>query len=123
MKLPSWRHKDRAAAGAVEAEPVAAEPQTIKLDLGQLRQLSAVFAAPRWLRDIGVASWLLVGLALFLVGMVALLAITSVIAEPVLIGLVLATVSAPAVSWLQRKGVPRVGGASSSYSASSFWAL
>ena len=64
MKLPSWRHKDRAAAGAVEAEPVAVEPQTIKLDIGQLREMSAVFAAPRWLRDIGVASWLLVGLAL-----------------------------------------------------------
>ena len=111
MKLPSWRHKDRAAAGAVEAEPVAAEPQTITLDLGQLRQMSAVFAAPRWLRDIGVASWLLVGLALLIVGLVALLAITSVIAEPVLIGLVLATVSTPVVSWLQRKGVPRVAGA------------
>ena len=111
MKLPSWRHKDRAAAGAVEAEPVAAEPQTITLDLGQLRQMSAVFAAPRWLRDIGVASWLLVGLALLIVGLVALLAITSVIAEPVLIGLVLATVLTPVVSWLQRKGVPRVAGA------------
>ena len=43
--------------------------------------------------------------------MIALLAITSVIAEPVLIGLVLATVSTPVVSWLQRKGVPRVAGA------------
>ena len=82
MKLPSWRHKDRAAP-AVEAEPVAAEPQTITLDLGQLRQMSAVFAAPRWLRDIGVASWLLVGLALLIVGLVALLAITSVIAGAV----------------------------------------
>ena len=111
MKLPSWRHKDRAAAGAVEAEPVAVEPQTITLDLGQLRQMSAVFSAPRWLRDIGVASWLLVGLALLIVGLVALLAITSVIAEPVLIGLVLATVATPVVSWLQRKGVPRVAGA------------
>ncbi len=113
MNLPSWRHKDRAAERAVEAEPdpVPSEPQTIKLDTSQLRELSAVFAAPRWLRDIGIASWLLVGLALFLVGMVALLAITSVIVEPVLIGLVLATVSAPAVSWLQRKGVPRIGGA------------
>ena len=100
-----------------------ANPQTIKLDVGQLRELSAVFAAPRWLRDIGIASWLLVGLALFLVGMVALLAITSVIVEPVLIGLVLATVSAPAVSWLQRKGYPASEALSSSYSASSCSAL
>jgi putative heme transporter len=111
VKLPSWRHKDRAATRSGEAEPVVAEPQTIKLDVGQLRQMSAVFAAPRWLRDVGIASWLLVGLALLIVGLVALLAITSVIAEPVLIGLVLATVSTPVVSWLQRKGVPRIAGA------------
>jgi putative heme transporter len=111
VRLPSWRHKDRAAAGAAEAEPVAVEPQTIKLDLGQLREMSAVFAAPRWLRDIGVASWLLVGLTLLVVGLMFLLALTSVIVEPVLIGLLLATVSTPVVSWLQRKGIPRLGGA------------
>jgi putative heme transporter len=111
VKLPSWRHKDRAAAGAVEAEPAPVEPQTIKLDVSQLREMSAVFAAPRWLRDIGIASWLLVGLALLIVGVMFLLALTSVIVEPVLIGLILATVSTPVVSWLQRKGVPRIGGA------------
>jgi predicted PurR-regulated permease PerM len=111
MKLPKWRHKDRAAAGAVEAEPISVEPQTIKLDPGQLRELSAVFSAPRWLRDLGVASWLLVGFGLLVVGVMLLLTITSVIVEPVLIGLVLATVSTPVVSWLQRKGVPRLGGA------------
>jgi predicted PurR-regulated permease PerM len=111
VKLPSWRHKDRAAAGAAEAEPVSVEPQAIKLDMGQLRELSAVFGAPRWLRDIGIASWLLVGLTLLVVGLMALLTITSVIVEPVLIGLILATVSTPVVTWLQRKGVPRLGGA------------
>ena len=108
MKLPSWRHEDRAA---VKAEPVAAEPQAIKIDMSQLRELSAVFAAPRWLRDVGIASWLFVGLALFIVGLIFLLALTSVIVQPVVIGLMLATVSTPIVSWLQRKGVPRVGGA------------
>ena len=79
--------------------------------MGQLRELSAVFGAPRWLRDIGIASWLLVGLTLLVVGLMALLAITSVIVEPVLIGLILATVSTPVVTWLQGKGVPRLGGA------------
>jgi hypothetical protein len=30
-------------------------------------EMSAVFAAPRWLRDLGIASWLLVGAALVVV--------------------------------------------------------
>ena len=113
MKLPSWRHKERATAGEAEAEPAAAaaEPQAVTLDMSQLRELSAVFAAPRWLRDIGIASWLLVGLALLIVGLMALLALTNVIVVPVLIGLVLATVASPVMGWLQRKGVPRVAGA------------
>src|SRR5688500_1431775 len=111
MKLPKWRHKDRAAADAAEAAPVSVEPQTIKLDTAQLRELSAAFSAPRSLRDIGVATWLLVGIGLLIVGVMLLLTLTSVIVEPVLIGLILATVSTPVVSWLQRKGVPRLGGA------------
>jgi predicted PurR-regulated permease PerM len=81
------------------------------LELGQPRDPFGAFAAPSWLRDAGIASWLVVGLVLLVVGLIALLAITSVIVEPVLVGLVLATVSTPGVSWLQRKGVPRVGGA------------
>jgi putative heme transporter len=107
----SWRHRDRAAAPAPENAPSLAEPRVLKLDEGQLRELSSVFAAPRWLRDVGIASWLVLGLALLIVSVMFLLALTSVIVEPVLIGLVLATVSTPAVSWLEGKGVPRLGGA------------
>jgi hypothetical protein len=36
-----------------EPEPVSRDQQEIRLDLGQLRELSAVFAASRWLLDIG----------------------------------------------------------------------
>jgi predicted PurR-regulated permease PerM len=111
VKLPSWRHKDRAAAGAVEAEPVSVGPQPLKLDLDQQRQMSAVFAAPRWLRDLGITSWLLIGFGVLVVGILALLALTAVIVEPVLIGLILAIVSSPVVSWLERKGTPRIAGA------------
>ncbi len=111
MKLPSWRFRDRAGAGKDEPAPLEAESPVVQIDTRQLSEMSAVFAAPRWLRDIGVASWLLVGAALFLVGLIWLLALTSVIVEPVLIGLLLATVSTPVVSWLQRKRVPRAAGA------------
>src|SRR5262245_57177281 len=81
------------------------------IDADQLRELSAVFAAPRWLRDVGIASWLLVGLAAMLAGLIALLAATSEIVQPVVAGLVVATVAVPLVSWLERRRVPRAGGA------------
>jgi predicted PurR-regulated permease PerM len=83
----------------------------IQLDEGQLRAMSAVFAAPKWLRDLGLASWFAVGAALLLVGLVWLMAMTQVIVGPVIVGLVLATVAAPVVSWLQRHGLPRPAGA------------
>jgi predicted PurR-regulated permease PerM len=91
--------------------PPSLEPEVVRLDAEQLRQMSAVFSAPRWLRDLGVASWLLVGVALLFVGLTWALGLTSTIVEPVLVGLVVATVASPAVSFFQRKRVPRVLGA------------
>jgi predicted PurR-regulated permease PerM len=83
----------------------------VELDEEQLKELSAVFSAPRWLRDLGVASWLLVGVAALLVGVTWILGITSTIVEPVLVGLVVATVASPGVSWLHQRRVPRALGA------------
>jgi predicted PurR-regulated permease PerM len=83
----------------------------VEIDAEQLKELSAVFSAPRWLRDLGVASWLLVGVAALLVGVTWILGLTSTIVEPVLVGLVVATVASPAVSWLQQRRVPRALGA------------
>jgi predicted PurR-regulated permease PerM len=110
-----WRHADRrrdeqpATPTAAQAPP--AGPRTITIDTDQLRRLSAVFSAPRWLRDLGIAAWLLVGVAALLVGLVWLLAMTAVIVDPVIVGLVCATVATPVVAWLQAKGVPRGAGA------------
>ena len=73
--------------------------------------LPRVFAAPRWLRDLGLLAWFLVGVGAILVGLVWLLGITSTIVDPVLVGCVLASVSAPVVARLQRRRVPRAGGA------------
>ena len=105
MKFPRFRHEDRHPP----AEPQ--EPQVVQLDPHQVEALESVFSAPRWLRDLGIASWLLVGAAGLLIGLVLLLAATATIVDPVVAGLILAVVSAPAVNWFKGHGVPRWGGA------------
>jgi putative heme transporter len=74
-------------------------------------ELTGVFAAPSWLRDIGLTAWLLVGVALFLVGAVWLLSLTNTIVVPVIAAGVIASVASPLVGWLQRHRVPRPAGA------------
>ncbi|HWN23007.1 MAG TPA: AI-2E family transporter [Gaiellaceae bacterium] len=81
------------------------------LDAAELGELSTAFAPPRWLRDLGRASWALVGFVLFLVGIVWVLGETATIVVPVIAGLVVATVATPLVSLLERWRVPRVAGA------------
>jgi len=104
-------HDRRDQAGPEASESPSREPEVVKIDAQQLSELSAAFAAPRWLRDIGIAAWLLFGLAALAVGMVGLLAATSEIVQPVIGGLVVATVTVPVVTWLQGRGVPRAVGA------------
>jgi hypothetical protein len=72
---------------------------------------SVQFSAPRWLRDLGFASWLLVGFVLIIVGVIWLLGQTSTIVMPVILAAVLGAVAGPAVGWLEHHGVPRIGGA------------
>jgi putative heme transporter len=102
VKFPRFWH---------EAPRPAEEPRVVQLDASQLRELASVFSAPRWLRDLGLASWLLVGAAALLVGLIFLASVTATIVDPVLAGVILATVSAPAVTWLKGHGWPRWGGA------------
>jgi putative heme transporter len=73
--------------------------------------LTRMFVAPQWLRGLGRISWLLVGVAAILVGVVWILGLTSSIVEPVVTGAVVAAVCAPGVAWLARRGVPRAAGA------------
>jgi predicted PurR-regulated permease PerM len=70
-----------------------------------------MFSAPSWLRDLGFASWLLVGFFLIIVGMVWLLGQTSTIVMPVILALVLGAVAGPIVNALERRGLPRAAGA------------
>ncbi|HEX5954627.1 MAG TPA: AI-2E family transporter [Solirubrobacterales bacterium] len=72
---------------------------------------SVQFSAPTWLRDLGFASWLLVGFVLIIVGAIWLLGQTSTIVMPVILAAVLGAVAGPAVGWLEYHRVPRIGGA------------
>jgi predicted PurR-regulated permease PerM len=69
--------------------------------------LTGLFAAPRWLRDLGQTAWLAVGIALLVVGLVALLALTQTIVAPLLTAIVVGAVSSPLVAWLQRHRLGR----------------
>jgi predicted PurR-regulated permease PerM len=89
-------------------DPPPPEDDYIEIDAAEL---TGVFAAPSWLRDVGLTSWLLVGVALFLVGAVWLLSLTSTIVLPVITAGVIAAVAGPLVGWLQRHHVPRPAGA------------
>lgn len=106
-------HRRGEREGEPASGPTAAvdEPDAVHLDEEQLRELSAVFAAPRWLRDLGFASWLIVGIVGLLVGLVWILSLTATIVEPVLVGLILAVVASPAVGWLKGHRVPRAAAA------------
>jgi putative heme transporter len=69
-----------------------------------------MFSTPTWLRDLGFASWLLVGFVLIIVGVVWLLGQTSTIVMPVILAGVLGAVAGPIVDKLQGK-LPRAAGA------------
>jgi predicted PurR-regulated permease PerM len=78
-------------------------------ELNPSRQM--VRAAPRWLRDLGFTSWLLVGVTLLLAGAVWLLALTQTIVMPLIAAGVIAAVASPVVGWLHGHGLPRALGA------------
>jgi putative heme transporter len=88
--------------------PGGPDDEFVEIEPGEL---VGVFAAPSWLRDIGLTSWLLVGVALFLAGSVWLLSLTHTIVLPVITAAVVASVGSPLVGWLHRHRVPRAAGA------------
>jgi putative heme transporter len=94
------RHKD--------GEEGKAEEEVVEIDPGEL---TGVFATPRWLRDMGLTAWLLVGVTLLLVGIVWILSLTHTIVLPVITAGVIASVASPLVRWLAGHGLARGLGA------------
>jgi putative heme transporter len=101
MRARLRRRGDGAMQGRGEDEFVEIDPA----------DLTGVFAAPRWLRDVGFTAWLLVGVTLLLVSVVWLLSLTETIVMPLMAASVVAAVCAPVVAWLARHRVPRGVGA------------
>jgi predicted PurR-regulated permease PerM len=99
------RARLRRRGGNTDRQP--APDAEIEIDAAEL---IGVFAAPRWLRDVGLTAWLLVGVALALVGAIWLLALTHAIVLPLITAGVIAAVTGPLVGWLHRHGVPRALG-------------
>jgi putative heme transporter len=86
----------------------SAEEQFIEIEPGEL---SGLFAAPQWLRDLGFSAWLLVGVAAALAGAIWFLSATQTIVMPVLTAGIIASVGGPVVDWRKRHHVPRGAGA------------
>ncbi|MET0304914.1 MAG: AI-2E family transporter [Solirubrobacterales bacterium] len=85
-------------------EGAEGEGEVIEIDPGEL---SGMFAAPQWLRDLGFSAWLLVGAAAALIGAIWLLSLTETIVLPVIVAGIIASVTSPLVDWLRRRGIPR----------------
>ena len=84
------------------------EDEVIEIEPGEL---SGIFAAPKWLRDLGFSAWLLVGAGAALVATIWLLSLTQTIVMPVITAAIIASVASPIVDWLNRRRVPRSIGA------------
>src|SRR5215218_93500 len=82
-------HRHRAEQDA----PVTSEVETVEIDAGEL---SGILAAPPWLRNAGVMSWLA--------------AVADAIVMPLIAATIVAAVGAPLVGWLARHRIPRAAG-------------
>jgi putative heme transporter len=96
-------HRTRAAGSDTGDESEVVELESV--------ELTGVFSAPQWLRDLGFASWLLAGVAAVIVGAAWIAALTSTIVVPVVVAGVIAAVLSPLVRRLERRGIGRGAGA------------
>lgn len=96
-------HRHR-AEGETAATPAV---ETIEIDPGQL---SGILAAPPWLRNAGVMSWLAAGVLVLLCGLVWLASLADAIVMPLIAATIIAAVGAPLVGWMARHRIPRAAG-------------
>jgi len=105
------RRHGRDEGDAVHKGDAVDDGETVVIGALELDELTTLFAPPRWLRDLGRAAWLLVGVFALLAVLVWLLGTTNTIVGPVVAGTIIATVAMPLVGVLQRRRIPRAAGA------------
>lgn len=93
-----WLRRDK---GTTEDEVITIAPG----------QLSGLFSAPQWLRDLGISAWLLFGVGAALVAAIWLLSLTETIVMPVITAGIIAAVAGPMVDRLHALRIPRALGA------------
>jgi putative heme transporter len=74
-------------------------------------ELTRVLSTPGWLRELGLTSWLLVGVTLLVVAAVGIMSLTEAIVAPLITAAVVAAVAAPLIASAERHRVPRLVGA------------
>jgi predicted PurR-regulated permease PerM len=99
VKLPKRPHRRTEGASPV----VAAS----EISSDELLELTTAFAAPQWLKNLGRASWLLVGVFALIAALVWFLGATYTIGGPVVAATIIATVAMPLVATLSRR-MPRI---------------
>ena len=107
---PGIRGRLRRRGGGEDAEGETPAPAEQYFEIDP-RELSGVWAAPKWLRDGGITAWLLVGFGLLGAAIISLLALTQTIVMPLIAAGVIAAVTSPLVDRMKRHGVPRALGA------------
>ena len=90
-----------------EASPVVGASE---ISSDELLDLTTAFAAPQWLKNLGRASWLLVGVFALMAALVWFLGATYTIGGPVVAATIIATVAMPLVATLSRR-LPRIAAA------------
>ena len=95
-----------------ESAADAASPKTIDEDATSGEPVARIqFGVPAWVRRVGTNSWMFIGMLGALAAIIFLIAATRTITGPLAIGVFLAMVFLPVVSWLEDHGVKRAGGA------------
>ncbi|HKG38118.1 MAG TPA: AI-2E family transporter [Conexibacter sp.] len=93
--------------GAERGTAATTDAETVEIDAGEL---SGMLAAPPWLRNAGVMSWLAAGVLVLLVGLVWLASLADAIVMPLIAATIVAAVGAPLVGWMARHRIPRAAG-------------